>query len=97
MVISDPKYGLWAGLDVDDECAHQRLNVTSLISVVFGALSIIMLGFIFGPLGGIFGLLAIFRGQIGLGLLGMFLSGVGFVTSLLGIALFVILFGFSLF
>jgi hypothetical protein len=52
---------------------------------------------VFGPVGGILGLIALLRGQILLGFAGIILSAIGFVTALLGIALLTMLFGISLF
>lgn len=55
--------------------------VSGWLSVVFGLLSIFGPAFLFTPLGVLVSIIAIFRGQAGLGFLGLLLSVAGVLTS----------------
>lgn len=56
-------------------------SAAGILSVIFGILGIYTLGFLFVPLAFIAALVALFKGQIGLGLLGMVLTIIAALTS----------------
>lgn len=56
-------------------------QTAGILSVVFGALSIFILGFIFVPLSLICGIVALAKKQLLLGIIGLILCLVGFLTS----------------
>ena len=61
---------------------EKRIGSTAgILSVIFGLLGIYTLGFLFVPLAFIAALVALFKGQIVLGLLGMLLTIVAALTS----------------
>ena len=53
-----------------------------LLSLLFGIISIFVLGVLFGVLGFIFGIVALLKGQFLLGIVGIVLSLAGFGSSL---------------
>jgi len=61
---------------------------TGLGSIICGVLGIFFWGIVFVPLGALMGIIAIFKGQVALGIIGLVLAAIGFLTSPLIWALF---------
>ncbi|MCR4378418.1 MAG: hypothetical protein NUV50_10055 [Rhodospirillales bacterium] len=59
----------------------ENLPLLGLFAVGFAVLSIFILAPVFGPLGLILGIIALFVGQIGLGVWAILLSVIGMITS----------------